>query len=811
MFHAAPDLLEDFKQFLPETAAHAKAQASARVAANEEMGSSREPGYAAIPQAQTPRPAAKMPPMGQFDPPSTSKENKKRRGGPHSALPGIESSLAQGRAIPVQVGNASKRQKLTAQRQPQADAIVTSPTLVPQLPEPLPPYPSIHTTQEELGFFDRAKKQIGNRASYAEFLKLINLYTQDLIDKYTLADRVVSFIGGNPDLMSFFRDFLGIQEQEEIIEARLRPDPGRVNLAHCRSLGPSYRHLPKRDQNKTCKGRDGMCYEVLNDVWASHPTWASEDSGFVAHRKNQYEEALHRIEEERHDYDFHIESCQRTIQLMEPLVQQIHVMSEPDRAAFQLAPGLGGASEAIPKRIIMKIYGREVGARVINEMFQRPTAVLPIVLGRLKQKLEEWKATQREWEKVWRDQINKQFWKSLDHQGINAKNMDKKNFQQKPLISEIQAKYEEGKKSREAGEPGKKHQLDYSFKDVEVIADAARLILTCLESDRNGYNGGETERIRAWFLDFVPRFFGLSAEHFMDQVRPEDPASHHEEMQDGYEGETHPGMKSKASKSNLLRKALDKRNGKDDSASASKESTPIPTTEHDMDLDEEQPSSDPDESPRQPWINHVHGDLPAQQVSLEETYPHTTFNLYANANIYCFFRLFQFLYVRLLAIKENEQNVVDAVARFRGVDGRKKPAIDLRMIDRGPDYFFTSLASNGDPHHFYNEILRMCDDVVTGTGEQAHLEETLRRYYNKSGWQLYTVEKLVSATLRFIMTILGGDAKDKSVDITNLFFKDREKPDTTRRQEIQYRKTVERFSKDGEVFRISYVSILLSF
>ena len=77
-----------------------------------------EPGFAggAIPQAQTPRPASKMPPMGQFDPPSTSKDNKKRRGGPGAATTNSstiqqapETSLAQGsRNGPVQVGNASK-------------------------------------------------------------------------------------------------------------------------------------------------------------------------------------------------------------------------------------------------------------------------------------------------------------------------------------------------------------------------------------------------------------------------------------------------------------------------------------------------------------------------------------------------------------------------------------------------------------------------------------------------------------------------------------------------------------------------------
>lgn len=93
LFHTAPDLLEDFKQFLPESAAQAKAQAAARAAADEAMISNVRGDYAAgqIAQAQTPRPSTKMPPMGQFDPPSTSKENKKRRGGL-----GVQSSTQAG-------------------------------------------------------------------------------------------------------------------------------------------------------------------------------------------------------------------------------------------------------------------------------------------------------------------------------------------------------------------------------------------------------------------------------------------------------------------------------------------------------------------------------------------------------------------------------------------------------------------------------------------------------------------------------------------------------------------------------------------
>jgi paired amphipathic helix protein Sin3a len=702
-----------------------------------------------------------------------------------------------------------QRQKITAQRPPQPEGPVVSPTLIPQLPEPLPPLPALPTTQEELGFFDRAKKHIGNRASYAEFLKLINLYSNDLVDKYTLMDRVGAFVGSNTDLMIWFNNFLGTEEQDDTMDGRLRPDPGRVNLSHCRALGPSYRHLPKRDQNRSCKGRDGMCHEVLNDVWASHPTWASEDSGFVAHRKNQYEEALHRIEEERHDYDFHIESCHRTIQLMEPLVQQINAMSDADRANFQLQPGLGGASEAIPKRIIMKIYDREFGAKIMTDMFLQPVKVLPIILRRLKQKLEEWKQVQREWEKLWREQIHKQFWKSLDHQGINAKNLDKKNFQQKTLLSEIQAKYEEQKKNRDMGFSQPKHQLEYEFNSPEVILDAARLVLVGLDTDRGNYSSSDQSKIRNFFLDFVPKFFGMEREQFDHLLSDDrDQARSNDEMDEDQLSDHRPlpRTKSKGKKANSLhRSVVDRGNGRDDSvASGSKESTPTPLDTGDVDMisDAALESASIDAPPKQ-WIKHASDPIHnVRLVKLDESYPHTTFNLYANANIYQFFRLYEMLYTRLLAIKQNEANVHEAVSRYKGEGHGPKPAIELHMIDKGPEDFFAHTDVNAD---YYSQILQMCEMVISGHWEMTHLEDTLRRYYNQTGWQLYTVDKLVAAIIRCMFNVMSSDAKDKSLDISNLFLRDRERPDTTRAQEIQYRKQVEKFSKDGEVYRISYV------
>ena len=47
-------------------------------------------------QVQTPRPDVKMPPVGNFAPPSASKENKKRRGGPGSQMTGGAAAIDTG-------------------------------------------------------------------------------------------------------------------------------------------------------------------------------------------------------------------------------------------------------------------------------------------------------------------------------------------------------------------------------------------------------------------------------------------------------------------------------------------------------------------------------------------------------------------------------------------------------------------------------------------------------------------------------------------------------------------------------------------
>ncbi|EEP77847.1 conserved hypothetical protein [Uncinocarpus reesii 1704] len=112
LFNSAPDLLEDFKQFLPESAAQAKVQGPVRqdevpIAMSNVRG---EPGYGAAGlQGQSSRDNVKMPPLGQFNVKDSAKESKKRRGGPGAQAGGA----AMGGAGPLDassVGGGNKAQ-----------------------------------------------------------------------------------------------------------------------------------------------------------------------------------------------------------------------------------------------------------------------------------------------------------------------------------------------------------------------------------------------------------------------------------------------------------------------------------------------------------------------------------------------------------------------------------------------------------------------------------------------------------------------------------------------------------------------------
>jgi paired amphipathic helix protein Sin3a len=107
---------------------------------------------------------------------------------------------------------------------------------------------------EELAFFDKVKKALSNKQTYSEFLKLLNLFSQDILDRKLLVEKVETFLAPHKDLMDWFKAFVGWDGKDEIIENVAAPRH-KVDLSTCRRYGESYRLLPKNVSEKTYRLR----------------------------------------------------------------------------------------------------------------------------------------------------------------------------------------------------------------------------------------------------------------------------------------------------------------------------------------------------------------------------------------------------------------------------------------------------------------------------------------------------------------------------------------------------------------------------
>jgi paired amphipathic helix protein Sin3a len=307
---------------------------------------------------------------------------------------------------------------------------------------------------------------------------------------------------------------------------------------------------------------------VLNDEWVSHPTWASEESGFVAHKKNTYEEALHKSEEERHEYQVHLDSLVRTISIFEPLNARVEEMSNDERNSWRLKADFGGPSKWIYHKTIKKIYGRDSGTEVIQALQECPGVAIPVVLNRLKQKEEDWRRAMREWGRMWKEVDAKNFYKSLDHQGLVFKSNDKKAITAKHFVNDVETIKLEQKEKLEAeldGDDGgqgarrsrsrrskarrsrrgrqqrkRAHcvfkslgfQLDYSFADTSVLHDCLKLVYSYLDLNPSQYSSQERRSVERFLQSFIPTFCYLPVTEFshgfeaMDEDPPFGPGSH---------------------------------------------------------------------------------------------------------------------------------------------------------------------------------------------------------------------------------------------------------------------------------------------
>ncbi|KAH0591154.1 hypothetical protein H2248_001252 [Termitomyces sp. 'cryptogamus'] len=827
LFKDAPDLLAEFKDFLPEAAATGQNQSLAILPQPVVSGSASTTWVASENQSSSPpEKIAKKPAV-----PS----KRKKRGAEKEPTP-----------VPPPKPPPSRAKKVKHHHTQDSTSASFSPLVQPSSPQstPLhaPAQPSqgtgSHTIQSlsssnamatspgastgKLLFFDRAKKSLESREMYEDFLKLLSLFSKEIIDSKTLIERANIFLGD--ELLAEFKDLIGWDERQDDVE---KGPPGSIRTGPPEALsalpaddgeGPSYRRLPDSEIRLACSGRDELCRSVLNDEWVSHPTWASEEAGFISHKKNSFEEALHKSEEERFEYHVHLEALARTIAVLEPLNNRIEEMSNDERTLFKLKTNFGGPSKAIYHRIIKKVYGRDSGVEVIQALQDCPSVAVPVVLARLKQRDEEWRRAQREWSRTWREVDSKNFYKSLDHQGISFKANDKKNITSKHFVTDIEsiknqqleAWETEGVASFTRSSVG--YQLEYSFHDTSVLFDSLKMVYSFLDRSQANYSVQERRSVEKFLRVFIPALCKYPMAEFNAACRPLE-GGHEEDLSDmnGVDG-TRSGRRSVGSshsnqmggvaagdlRRKLLRTVQEKAAGKL-TPSASRDPSPSPghrSPNHSR-------NGESGEHLRDIWISEAGAETFAQTLRLESEIERPFF---VNTTFYTLLRLLQLLYSRLLMCKEvgarhaaekHSSLLANRVAVDLGLDEPNGPSAVLEQAMEVLDDRGASEKANV----IYMYLLNACEKMFDGDMDQATFEEHMRWFFGNKAYHLFTLDKLITVLVKQVQTVLSDN---RCQELWRLCRSNVEMHTT--QDIVRYRREAERHvGQDDHLYRLQWV------
>uniref|UniRef100_A0A673B9P7 Paired amphipathic helix protein Sin3b n=1 Tax=Sphaeramia orbicularis TaxID=375764 RepID=A0A673B9P7_9TELE len=365
-----------------------------------------------------------------------------------------------------------------------------------------------HGVLREFSFFDKVRRLFKSQEVYENFLRCIALFNQEVVSGSELLQLVTPFLGKFPELYTQFKSFLGDKELSHAVsglsDRYMEGGGGReVDYASCKRLGSSYRALPKTYQQPKCSGRTALCKEVLNDTWVSFPSW-SEDSTFVSSKKTPYEEQLHRCEDELVLHTTNL----ATIRVLESVQKKLSRLSPEDQDRFRLDDCLGGTSEVIQRRAVYRIYG-DKAPEIIEGLKRSPATAVPVVLKRLKAKEEEWREAQQGFNKIWREQYEKAYLKSLDHQGVNFKQNDMKALRSKSLLNEIESVYDERQEqSTEEGGVASSSEphMVFTYEDKQILEDAASLIIYHVKRQPTIHKD-DKDHIKRIIQHFVPDLF----------------------------------------------------------------------------------------------------------------------------------------------------------------------------------------------------------------------------------------------------------------------------------------------------------------
>ncbi|XP_063866236.1 paired amphipathic helix protein Sin3a-like isoform X2 [Scylla paramamosain] len=638
-----------------------------------------------------------------------------------------------------------------------------------------------YATLAEYAFFDKVRKALRHEETYHNFLRCITLYNEEIITRSELVQLVHPFLTKFPDLLKWFKEFVGYREgsmgSSDIIpstvakQERISGDLAmEIDYTTCKRLGASYCALPKSYPQPKCSGRTSLCREVLNDTWVSFPSW-SEDSTFVTSRKTQYEEYIYRCEDERFELDVVLETNLATMRVLEGVHKKLQRMSPEEAARFRLDDCLGGNSPTIHQRAIRRIYG-DKAPDIIDGLKKNPVVAVPLVLRRLKAKDEEWREAQKGFNKIWREQNEKYYLKSLDHQGITFKQTDVKTIRSKSLLNDIETLFDERhEQAEENNEIITGPHMVLHYPDKFILDDAANLVIHHVKRQTT-YHKDDKAKIKQIVRHFIPDLLFHTRQEMSDDEKDLDEEDEEEE-----------DVKSEGKSEGSGRRDLRGRECKQVSSTQCTTTTTTSTSttnnnsnkrktrNRGIDQEKEDYKNIRETSGNNNNNNHsktkddmkgktaINGDatedekvnikteLDDDKVEVKEESgttgngslePDDEYRLFmCNNNWYLFLRLHQILCCRLTTMYEHAVRIAAEEARDKK-DRKEATAVALRLKPKN------EIAVED----YYPAMLDMIKNVLDGNLESTAYEDTLREMFGIHAYTGFTLDKVVTGAVR---------------------------------------------------------------
>ncbi|KAK0425907.1 hypothetical protein QR680_009450 [Steinernema hermaphroditum] len=607
-------------------------------------------------------------------------------------------------------------------------------------------------SSEDIVFFDKVENSM-SRESFANFLRILALYTKSIISRAELIDQTQRFFNEHSQLKKEFKELLHRtfekdpkQRAFDALRKRSMPTEEKaiIDYATCKRFGISYRAIPEGRPLAQCTGRSDLCKEVLNDVWVSFPSWSSEDTSNVSSKKTVHEEFIYRTEEERFELDIVIEVNKSAIDLLSHIEMKMKKMKPDDLAKLRFDDRFGGKSSSLMRRAMKRLYGEHAN-KMLEGLMYSPSIAVPRVLGRMRDKHREWIEAQKQFNRVWREQIEKNYAKSLDHQAASLKSSDMKMLKSKSLIHHIENLYDERMAQLSETNPNGTSDVDgpemymVYCKDRNVIYDVNDLLIHHVKRLPN-LQKEEKQVVKVHVKKTLLELFGLEAQLLSDD-------------EETTAGEEDIGEKSEEkAKRRPVRKSLAERNkmpkkGKT-ATKNSKSSKTLKTSKN----------------------SHKH----RKSVKAAMNAPYK-YRLFFGSNVWLMFmRLHHILADRLMVLKRETENMTieykDSL-RLRaeqeriykkygkGVESHETNAADT---NRGLLLLKPALQS---PKNFYKKVLESVKNLLDGQMESSAFEDCMRSMFETRAYLTFTMDKIVVQMGKYLQQMINDQTNLKCFEL----------------------------------------------